>query len=334
LKVLVSTVPFGEIDHTSRERLDRAGIDVSINPLGRKLKENELASLIKNVDVLIAGTESITSHVLDQADKLKLIARVGIGLDSVDLLAAKQRGIAVTYTPDAPSPAVAELTVALMLNLLRSIHLVNERLHRGEWQRYFGRRLTECKIGIIGMGRIGSRVVSHLTGFGCRRVMVNDLDQSFISDSTIRWEWQDKDTIYREADVISLHVPLTTLTKDMISMRELHLMKSNAILINTARGGIVNEDALFRVMTDGHLSAVGIDTFETEPYNGPLASIDRCLLTAHMGSMSTDCRAQMELEAAEEVVRFVAGKPLSQKVPEEEYELQRLVIEKIRDADG
>lgn len=324
MKVFVSTVPFAEIDQASKECLEQAGIEYSINPLGRKLSEKELASFIGDVEVLIAGTESITNFVLEQARKLKLIARVGIGLDSVDLLAAKRHGIVVTYTPDAPSPAVAELTIGLMLNVLRSVHLANEKLHKGEWQRYFGRRLSQCVVGVIGMGRIGSRVVRHLSSFACPRVMVNDLDQTITSIPELCWEWQEKEAIYREADIISIHVPLTTATKDMISTPELEMMKPDAVLINTSRGGIVNEKALYEVMNKGHLSGVGIDTFEFEPYKGPLASIERCLLTAHMGSMSTDCRAQMELEAAQEAVRFFAGEELAKEVPEEEYVLRTL----------
>ena len=324
MKVFVSTVPFAEIDQASRECLEKAGIEYRINPLRRKLSEKELVSFISDIDVLIAGTESITSFVLEQARKLKLIARVGIGLDSVDLLAAKRHGIAVTYTPDAPSPAVAELTIGLMLNVLRSVHLANEKLHKGEWQRYFGRRLSQCVVGVIGMGRIGSRVVRHLSSFACPRVMVNDLDQTINSIPELCWEWQEKEAIYREADIISIHVPLTTATKDMISTPELEMMKPDAVLINTSRGGIVNEKALYEVMNKGHLSGVGIDTFEFEPYKGPLASIERCLLTAHMGSMSTDCRAQMELEAAQEAVRFFAGEELAKEVPEEEYVLRTL----------
>jgi D-3-phosphoglycerate dehydrogenase len=324
LKLFVSTVPFAEIDQASKECLEQAGIEYSINPLGRKLSEKELASFIGDVEVLIAGTESITSFALEHAKKLKLIARVGIGLDSVDLLAAKRRGIAVTFTPDAPSPAVAELTISLMLNLLRSVHIANDKLHRGEWHRYLGRRLSQCVVGVIGMGRIGTRVVRHLSGFGCRRVMCNDLVQSANPNSGLSWEWQEKETIYREADIISIHVPLTLSTKDMISKSELEMMKPDAVLINTSRGGIVNEKALCEVMNKGHLSGVGIDTFEFEPYKGPLASIERCLLTAHMGSMSTDCRAQMELEAAQEAVRFFAGEELAKEVPEEEYVLRTL----------
>ena len=138
MKVLISTLPFSQNDCEPLELLERSGVDYLINPIGRKLEEGELASLIGEFDALIAGTEPITDSVLGHATKLKLISRVGIGLDSVDLLSAERRGIAVSYTPDAPSAAVAELTIGLMLALLRSTHLSNMEMHHGKWHRHFG----------------------------------------------------------------------------------------------------------------------------------------------------------------------------------------------------
>jgi D-3-phosphoglycerate dehydrogenase len=131
VRVLVTTIPFSDKDKRPLELLNKAGAEVIINPLGRKLKEADLVELISDVDVLIAGTESITEQVLEVATQLKLISRVGIGLDSVDLLAARQRGIEVCYTPDAPSAAVAEMTIGLMIDLLRSVQVSNHRIHRG-----------------------------------------------------------------------------------------------------------------------------------------------------------------------------------------------------------
>ena len=174
-KVLITTVPFAEKNRLPIEQLNAAGIEYLINPLGRKIKEDELAEMVTDFDALIAGTEPITDKVMASATRLKLISRVGIGLDGVDLLAAERRGIQVSYTPDAPAPAVAELTIGLMLSLLRSIHTVNAQMHRGDWQRHFGRRIPEVTVGIIGVGRIGGRVLRRLAGFGTPRILVNDL---------------------------------------------------------------------------------------------------------------------------------------------------------------
>src|SRR4051812_44916097 len=187
LRALITTVPFADIDDTPVRLLTGAGIDYVINPLGRKVTENELADMIGEYDLLIAGTEPITDKVIARADRLKLIARVGIGLDSVDLLAARERGIRVTYTPDAPANAVADLTIGLMISLLRQVHVSNVQLHAGHWKRFMGRRLGEVTIGIIGMGRIGTGVMSRLQGFGCRRILVNDIRPTRCLDTAFRF---------------------------------------------------------------------------------------------------------------------------------------------------
>lgn len=322
-KALITTVPFGEKNRLPIEQLEAAGIDYLINPIGRKLREDELAEMVSDFDVLIAGTEPITEKVMAQAKCLKLISRVGIGLDGVDLLAAERRGIKVSYTPDAPAPAVAELTIGLMLSLLRSLHVANAQLHRGEWHRHFGRRIPDVTIGIIGTGRIGGRVLRRLSAFGTPRILVNDTHPDLGVAPNLKLEWVDKETIYREADVISLHVPLTGQTKNMIQREQLLQMKQDAVVINTARGGIINEQDLAAVLSAGHLSGAAVDVFNQEPYAGELAQIDRCLLTSHMGSMSIDCRTRMEIEATEEAIRFLTGKDLHGQVPAAEYEVQR-----------
>jgi len=323
-KVLITTVPFGDKDRLPLELLESSSIDYVINPLAKKLTEDELAEIITDFDVIIAGTEQITAKVMDRATNLKMISRVGIGLDNVDLLAAEERGIKVSYTPDAPSPAVAELTIGLILSLLRSIHVSNLELHKGDWKRIFGRRISEVTIGIIGVGRIGSRVIRRTKPFGSPRVLVNDINPSRKSDlADFKLEWVSKEKIYKEADIISIHTPLTSATKNMITKDILLAMKKDAVIINTSRGGIINEQDLYEVMQDGHLSGAAIDVFDVEPYKGRLQEIQRCILTAHMGSMSVDCRTRMEIEATEEAVRFLTKQPLQSLVPEEEYIVQR-----------
>jgi D-3-phosphoglycerate dehydrogenase len=322
-KVLITTIPFADKNRQPLDLLENTGIEYLINPFNKKLTENELADLITDFDVIIAGTEPITKKVMDNATNLKMISRVGIGLDSVDLLEAKKSGITVSYTPDAPAPAVAELTIGLMLTLLRSVQLSNMEMHNGKWHRFFGRRLSEITIGIIGVGRIGRGVLQHLQGFGLPKILLNDTSQNHDLDQTSNIEWVDKDTIYQKADIVTIHTPLTTQTKNMVKKEQLLSMKEDAIIINTARGGIINEQDLYEVMKDGHLDGAAIDVFNFEPYNGKLKEIRRCILTAHMGSMSVDCRTRMEIEATEEAVRFLTNQSLESVVPEEEYAVQR-----------
>jgi D-3-phosphoglycerate dehydrogenase / 2-oxoglutarate reductase len=322
-KVLITTVPFGNKNRMPLDLLKRSGLEYLINPLNKKLTEDELAEMVADFDVIIAGTEQISEKVMNTATKLKHISRVGIGLDSVDLLAAEKRGIKVSYTPDAPAPAVAELTIGMMLTLLRSTHVSNSQMHNGEWYRFFGRRLSNVTIGIIGAGRIGVRVIKHLQGFGAPKILANDISDTS-HELNLPVQWADKEQIFKEADIITLHLPLTGLTKDSIKEEQLMSMKKNAIIINTSRGGIINEKDLYNVMQSGHLSGAAIDVFEREPYDGPLKDIVRCFLTAHMGSMSVDCRTRMEIEATEEAVRFLTGEPLEGEVPTDEYDIQKM----------
>ena len=204
-KVLITTVPFGEKNRLPLELLDNANITYLINPFKKKLTEVQLADMVTDYDAIIAGTETITEKVMNQASHLKLISRVGIGLDSVDLLAAQKRGIKVSYTPDAPALAVAELTIGLMLSLLRSVHLSNLQLHQGQWYRFLGRRLKDVTVGIIGGGRIGSLVLRKITGFGTSKILANDILPNSELNNEIKLEWVSKEIIYKEADIISLH---------------------------------------------------------------------------------------------------------------------------------
>lgn len=322
-QVLITTVPFAEHNSLPLELLEELGADYAINPLGRRLTEDELCEMVSDTEVMIAGTEPITAKVMAAASRLKLISRVGIGLDSVDLAEAHRRDVSVSYTPEAPAPAVADLTVGLILTLLRQVHVANAQMHRGEWERHMGRRIPNVTVGIIGTGRIGTRVLRRLAAFGSPRVLVNDLNPRPKLVEELKVEWVGKEAIYREADVISLHVPLTKQTRGMIGRDELCLMKKDAVLLNTARGGVVDEAALLECLSEGHLGGVALDTFVDEPYAGALNSFERCLLTCHMGSMAVDCRTQMEIEATEEAVRFLKGERLLGLVPSEEYENQK-----------
>jgi len=321
-RILVTTHPFGEKDPRPLEILSKHGINYSLNPYGRKLTEDDLIKLVRDYDVLIAGTEKISRKVLDSAKNLKLISRVGIGLDGIDLIEAKKRNIKVSYTPDAPSPAAAELTISLFLNLLRSVHISNNMMHNGIWYRHFGKRIENLTIGIIGFGRIGTRVVKILQGFGCKKILINDLPEKKDCIKRKGFIFRSKDEIMRQSDIVSLHLPLNKFTNNMITYEKLCMMKPDSYIVNISRGGIINEEDLFKILKEQKISGAAVDTFVEEPYNGPLTRLDNCILTSHMGSMSIDCRAQMEIEATKEAVLFITQNKTLRDVPQEEYEVQ------------
>ena len=227
MKVLITTVPFGEKDRLPLDLLDQNNIEYQINPFNKKPTEEELIRMAEDFDIIIAGTEKISEKVMNKITNLKFISRVGIGLDGVDLITAEKKGIKVSYTPDVPAPAIAELTIGMMLTLLRSTHVSNARMHNGEWHRVFGRRLSNVTIGLIGVGRVGVRVINHLQGFDSPKILANDVSES-VKKLELPVEWVEKERIFREADVITLHLPLTDQTKNLIQEKVIEFRSSTA----------------------------------------------------------------------------------------------------------
>ncbi len=320
-KVFVSTHPFSSITSEPLDLLSRPDIHIELNPYGRRITPEELKTHLADKNALIAGTERIDKDVLDCASELKVIARVGIGLNNIDFDEVKRRGILLTYTPEAVSQAVAELTVAHMLNVMRSIHQIHSAVKDGHWRRIIGSEIAGKTIGLIGFGRVGKRVAKMLRGFSCR-IVANDIapDQEVASRYGV--QFCSKEEIYQKADIISLHVPVTPLTRNFIGEAELVTMKPGSYLINTARGEIVDESALCEALTKGTIAGAAIDVFQTEPYSGPLCELENVVLTAHSGSCSTEARYLMEFGAAQEVIRFLNGEPPLCPVPDEVIQME------------
>ncbi len=322
-RTFVSTERFGGIDPKPIRMLEEAGVECLFNPHKRLLAEEEMKELIAGCDAVIGGAEPISEAVMDCAPDLRFISRCSVGLDSVDLLAARRRGIPVSYVAGANAQAVTELTVGHVLSLLRGVHKADASLRGGTWIRVMGRSLEELTVGIVGLGRIGRRVARHLAAFGAR-IIANDIAPDLAAGEEIGVEWVDKERLFRDSDVVSLNVPATPLTRGMIGAETLVGMKPDAILVNTARGGLIDEAALADALRSGRLGGAALDVFEKEPYQGELTEIDNCILTCHMGASSRASRLRMEVQAAENLICFLRGEPVPGLVPEEEYELQAM----------
>ncbi|MFC1491094.1 phosphoglycerate dehydrogenase [Nitrospinota bacterium] len=322
-RTFISCERFGDIDPRPVRMLEEAGVECVYNPYGRLLAEDDMKALIAGCNAVIGGAEPVSAAVMDCAPGLRFISRCSVGLDSVDLLAARERGIPVAYVPGANSQAVTELTVSHVLSLLRGVPKADASLRNGTWIRVMGRSLEELIVGIVGVGRIGKRVARHLAGFGAR-IIANDIapDRAFGEEISI--EWVEKEHLFRESDVVSLHVPATPLTMGMIGREELSVMKPDAILVNTARGGLIDEAALADTLRSGSLGGAALDVYEREPYEGELTELDNCLLTCHMGGSSRASRLRMEMQAAKNLACFLKGEPIPNLVPEAEYELQAM----------
>ena len=322
-KLYISTHPFGKYDPASLQALKDAGIDYKINETGRKLSPEETKTWALEAEVLIASTEDLTPLV-QASTKLKAIIRSGIGLDSVPLNLCKEKGIEVAYCPAAMTDAVGEITLAAMIDMARKMTEADRQIRRGDWSRLTGLRLGKAKVGIIGFGRVGKLLYRLMQPFGSAGIYVNDTEagpkedfHSFLVSCPSHWA--TKEEIYKECDIITVHTPLTAETKDMITAKEMAMMKDTAVLINYARGGIINEADLYEALKNGQLGGAAIDCFEEEPYKGPLTELDNVLLTQHMGSCSFDARSNMETQSAAEAIRFLKGETMTSPVPDFEY---------------
>ncbi|MFI5346414.1 MAG: NAD(P)-dependent oxidoreductase [Elusimicrobiota bacterium] len=299
--VLVTTSSFCAQDPLPRRTLAAAGYSVVENPFKRKLTEDEVSGLLAEHRPvgMIAGVEPLTGRVIEgAAAHLKAISRCGVGLDSVDLSAAARLGIPVLSTPEAPSPAVAELTIALALAVLRRVAEADRAVRAGQWKALPGRLLGARKVGIVGLGRIGSKVAALAAAFGAE-VYGCDRDDVPVPVGVKRVSFEQ---LLPLVDVLTLHVPIAPETRHLLDARRLALLPRGAIVINASRGGLVDEEALADALRSGALGGAGLDVFEAEPYKGPLKDMPQVVLTAHMGSAAEECRTRMEREAADNLV--------------------------------
>ena len=318
MKILVRTNPFGEKNQEPREVLENiSGVEVIYNNLGRKYTKEELMILLKehNPIGIIAGTENYNAEILDLCPNLKILSRVGIGLDSVDLEECKRRNIEVANTPDAPANAVAEITIGQIINMLREIRIVENNLKNRQWSRYIGREIKTSKIGIIGCGRIGTLVFNKLQGFNPKQIMINDSKRERV-DRLCQDNYASKEEILRECDIITIHIPLNDENHDYITARELLQMKKDAIILNFSRGGIINEYDLYLWLRQNSEAKGAVDTYEEEPYTGNLIELDNCYLTPHLGSCSRRSRYEMELGSVQNLINFFNSNKDSEQTPQ------------------
>ncbi len=313
MKAYVSTYPFSETTEKPMQLLRENGIELRKNEYGRKLTTDELAEELGDSDVLIAGTEYIDERVFKKAPNLKLISRVGIGLDNIDFKNCIKRSIRIAYTPDAPTMAVAEMVVGFMIGLSRSFRITDREIKSGIWQRRMGNLLYGKTIGVIGMGRIGKSVIHLLSTFNVN-FLVNEIVFDYAYARLHRAEFVSKEELLQKSDIVTVHVPLKNDTINLIDKKEFEIMQQHSILINTSRGGIVNEEELYNALKHNKIESAAVDVFREEPYKGRLTELDNCLLTAHMGAASKETREQMEVQAVGEVIRFKNGEKLKNEV--------------------
>ena len=303
--VLVSSRSFGNVVSIGTDLLRDAGLEVRrISKEERPLDDAKLASIVAREvpNVLITGAEPVSEHVLSATDDLRMIMKHGVGVDNIDLGAATSRGIAVANAPGTNTEAVADLAVGLMLSLLRFVCAASASTRSGDWKRYIGRELGAMIVGIVGTGRIGAAVARRVRAFGAE-VLGYDVVKNAELESTYGVRYVPLDRLLSEADIVTLHAPLIPETANMIAKEQLESMKPAALLVNCARGELVDEAALYEHLRSGGIAGAAVDVFATEPpQQSPLLALDNVLATPHIGAYTHEAMEAMDRLCSETII--------------------------------
>ncbi len=308
--VVLITFPDYDTDHPQHGgALTAAGYTMRIAPKRGPRSPDELLVLCADAAGAIVSTDPFTADVLRDSPCLQVIARVGVGIDSIDVTAATDLGVAITTTPGANEATVADHAVAMMLALLRRIPLNDVEIRNGEWNRtgpHTPLLLTGCTVGLVGYGRIGRLVARRLAGFDIELVVADPALDASGAESPRAVEL---DELLACADVVSLHCPLIPATRHLIGRRALQLMQPHAVLVNTSRGGVVDETALIKALEDGVIAGAALDVFEVEPpHHSPLLAMPNVVVSPHVGGLSTKSVDVMIRLATASVIDVIEGR--------------------------
>ncbi len=281
--------------------------DVKLNEANKRLGGAELVEFLKDRDAAIVGLDPITPEVIDRLPRLKVISKYGVGLDNIDLEHCRHRGIEVVWTPGVNKRSVAEMVIANAIALLRNIYVSSLQLKEGKWIKNGGHQLSGKTVGVIGVGNIGKEVIRLLHPFQCR-ILVNDIIEQSEYYRSVGAVETSKEEIFRKADVITIHTPLTALTHHLINADTLRLMKPTAIVINTARGAIVDQNALKEALRHRWIGGAALDVYEEEPVRDmELLSIPNLIATPHIGGNAEEAVRAMGMAAITNLRQAIAG---------------------------
>ncbi len=313
-KVLIAPMTLTKVQGPYRQALLNAGFELVLSGVAHQMVEDELLAALDGIDAALAGSEPYTARVIAEHPQLRVIARVGVGYDAVDVAAATAHGIAVTTTPGTNHDSVAEHTFALLLGLSRDLVPQHLGVKSGGWPRRTTLPLRGAALGIAGLGRIGKAVALRGEAFGMKLLAYDPYpDHAFAAAHGIAL--MPFERLLAESDFLSLHLPVTAETHHLINRQTLKQMKPTAFLVNTARGALVSEADLLEALRAGRLAGAGLDVFEQEPPGkSPLFELDNVLLTPHGAGTDRKSRDDMALSAAEAIVALSRGEWPAEKV--------------------
>lgn len=302
--ILVTLSTFSVDSDGPLKFLKESGFTFQTNPYGRRMKPGEVVELGRDCRGLVAGVEKYSAETLAQLPNLRCISRSGAGIDNIDLPEARRRGIAVLNTPDEPTGAVAELTLAIMLALLRQLPKANSLMHERKWERVTGYLLAGKTVGIIGLGRIGRRVAKLVQAFDATVVGTDPYpDREWVDTNGV--QLLEVPELLAQADIVSIHASTLSTHPLCLGAAELARMKRGACLINMARGDMVDDAALNEALLSGQLNGAGLDVFPEEPYRGSLCDNHRVILLPHQATLTVETRTAMETRAVKNLVSYL-----------------------------
>jgi D-3-phosphoglycerate dehydrogenase len=300
----VTTVAFSKNKELVAQLKSLGFLLVKINEDGKRFERADLMKFLVDCEIAIVGLDKVDVELLESLPKLKAISKYGVGLDNIDLLACKSRGVDVLHTQGVNKRSVSEMALGFMLSLMRNLYVTSNQLKEGRWNKNGGVQLSEKTVGIMGMGNIGKDFVRLLKPFNCRNLIndIFDLTEYSKEDDLIV---ASKEQIFREADAISVHTPLNYETTNLFNEGTFGLMKPGSVLINTARGGIVNLNDLKKALKKGLIGGAAIDVYDTEPpEDTELLSIPNLLNTPHIGGNSEEAVEAMGQAAIYHVTNY------------------------------
>ena len=309
MKILVTATSFKpDSDSLAMKNLRSFADCLVFNPGGKPLSEDELIPLLDGCEGCVAGLDNYTARVIESTKSLKVISRYGVGVDRVDLAAAKAKNVVVCNTPGANAQAVADLTVALFLCVARKIPILDKKTREGQWPRSNGVELYGKTIGILGLGAVGRAVARRASGFSMRILAYDPfINREYAESNGI--VPVDFDTVCREADFLCLHLPLTDETRHIISADVMKAMKKGVVIVNTARGGLIDEVSAYELLVSGHLGGMGLDVYEEEPpQKSPLFNLENVVLTPHTAAHTAEATEAMADMSVQNLIDVLSGK--------------------------
>jgi len=308
MKILITPRSFASTSKKPMEILEEEGYEIIRNDMDKPYQKEEMLNLVEDIDGIIIGIDQFDREIIDKANKLKVISKYGTGYDQIDIDYAAKKGIPVTITPTANINAVADLAFGLIIGLARRIPEADRIMRKDQWQKVIGHSVWKKNLGIIGLGKIGKQVLKRAEGFNMN-VLAFDVDKDKEFNKKYEFKYVKLNELLEKSDFVTIHTPLNKNTKDLITIKELKKMKKDSYIINTSRGGIVNEKDLLIALKENEIAGAALDAFEDEPpEDDKFKNLENVILTPHIGGYTDEAIENMGVKSVKNLIDTLKGK--------------------------